>query len=179
MVDVKKITEKAMGEFGEAGIEYCEIVESISAVEVEIEAIRMQGSLIIGVYWDWFSNMNKIKLTLKKQGVDTRPARLAPHHRIHSANHKVYFMWSTWGRSSGAIAQIKDKQHSKQIKEGSRGYPDAILTRHCEEWQVDMVLATEQKLSPLRHAVNVKHEYLVKLKKLTKKHLTQPSQEEL
>jgi hypothetical protein len=155
--------------------------ESTSSVEAEIvegvvnnlltqkESLRVFAKMLVGEYWDWFTNENKNISKLRKVGMtDLNISSIAPvvEARKSGESTSIYIIWKN--HSATFRSRLKNKAGKKLNASiplhayASRTIPATIRSK-CG-WETNKALEYEAKFELIRTALKGLHESEVKLR---------------
>ena len=126
-------------------------VDRFSEIKIELEKLiedsACRAQEIIDEYYNWWTNQNKEVLNLRSLGESVKTGDIAPFIKLHPTNVKYYITWVTWPRLSIENRIKQRKIFAVPINPWKRGYTKELLTSKCENWELQRVLETEDKLS--------------------------------
>lgn len=138
------------------------LVNTIGSLEGLIEAAQFHARVIVDDYWlKWRSFNRQLRCD---DGGTFSGGEVAP--RVVVKNEKVYLVWTRY--RPGRVGSIS-KSWGDDIKPTQRGYTIEQLTRKSPTWEARMISDTEQRLAPLREALECLHEAKIKLRRIERK----------
>jgi K+/H+ antiporter YhaU regulatory subunit KhtT len=133
------------------------------------ESLRVKAKMLVGEYWEWFTNENKNISKLRRVGMtDLNVSSIAPvvEARKSGESNAVYIVWKN--HSATFRARLKNRVGKKKNASipihayTSRTIP-AIIQSRCG-WETSKALEYEAKFELIRTALKGLHESEVKLR---------------